>query len=780
MDSLIGQMLGRYQIIEQLGEGGMATVYKGFDTTLHRNVAIKVIKAEMTGDINFRKRFEREARALAQLSHPHIVHINDYGDQGGMAFLVMDYLSGGTLKQKMGRPMPYQEAARLIIPIAQALGYAHQHKIIHRDVKPANVLMNESGIPMLTDFGIAKMFEATSETLDLTSSGMGVGTPAYMAPEQAGGHFDHRADIYSLGIVFYELVTGRRPYDADTPLATLMKHATDPLPPPRNFVPSLPDAVEQVIYKALAKNPNDRFQNMEEFAHQLEMLQFGNLQTTFARIAPPEPATMLAPQGPIVPPSSQYGSYGTGQTSYAPISSQVPPPPVINLAPQSNPAYQQPPPPIAAPLPAYAPPKKSSSKKWFLSILAIGAVLVILAVVGAGAYLFWPLEPTADLSMDTATANALNAQITSMAVKAGTVTAQVKATQFVSSEVTRQVNEQASTATQGVAVSTQQANNLAVQKTATQTTIFQDAQALLQSPRVAFLNKNDIWVVGLDGANPIQLTQSGGDKRSPNWFQDGKSIYYLSGKCLQSVNFLTKTESKIICFNFAQKVTGFEISADGKYAGVLVDNNLYVGKYDPAQLKKLTTQTAMSEFATCGYYSGTRYFHFSADSSKVAVAAIAPGEDVIRIQNQACVSHNTVKLDEFPGDRFRPFKFNNSPLIYSFGWDGGHTFALATNFRATALGYHYFYNSESKVGTQTNILGNDCCYYSPQFSADGSYIVFGYQDLTQPDTTPMSIYAVSVGDIGTGKKFTPITLPATFFSGGAKAAPQPVIYLPTP
>ena len=799
MSNLVGQMMGRYHIVEQLGEGGMATVYKGFDTTLQRNVAIKVIKSERTGDTSFRKRFEREARALAQLSHPHIVHINDFGEQGGLAYLVMDYISGGTLKNKMGRPMPYQEAARLMVPMAQALGSAHLHKIVHRDVKPANILLTESGIPMLSDFGIAKMLEGPAETLELTSSGMGVGTPAYMAPEQAGSNFDHRADIYALGVVFYELVTGRRPYDADTPLATMMKHATDPLPPPRKFVPSLPEAVEQVIYKVLAKNPNDRFQSMDAFASQLEQLQFGNLQPTFARVPAPDAATRLAPPPPQVPPASAAQSSATVLApggGYPPVynpptqtstqNGTYIPPPVLNTGytPYPQQSYPQ---PYAQYPPMPAPPqKKSSAGKWIaasLAVLAVGAILLVAAA--GGLYYFWPVLVTTAPAPDSGTASALNQKMTSLAGEWGTVTAQAKVTAFVAGETTRQVSDQTSAATQGavsatqvVTGSTQTAASQAADAAAQQTTTAASAAAALTLPRLAFFDNSEIWSVGLDGKNLAQLTSSGGDKRSLRWMPDGKSLYYISGKCIQTVDFITHVESKLICFDFVQKVTGFEISPDNKYFGVLADDNLYLGRYNLDAMKKLLGKSDLAEYAGCGYLSAVHFFHLLGDGNRVTIAVPTAGEDVIRIHNQACgTSHNTYKLDEFPGDRFRPFKFNDNPLIYNFAWNGLREYALTTNYRQHSLGYLYLYNNETKAHEQSKPLGVDCCYSSPAFSYDGSYLAFGFINLDTITTDNMKLYAMPFSDLGTGKKLDPIPLPAGMLKGSG-AMPQPVIFLP--
>jgi tRNA A-37 threonylcarbamoyl transferase component Bud32 len=288
---LTGQKLGRYQIIEALGQGGMASVYKAYDTSLERFVAIKIIRVDLDdlNDGEFLKRFQREARALAQLDHPYILKVLDYGEQEGLPYLVMPFVQGGTLKERMGAAMPYQKAAALLVPIARALDYAHHQKIIHRDIKPANILMSQSGAPILSDFGIAKILETEAST-QLTATGAGIGTPDYMAPEQWLGNSNPFTDIYSLGIVFYEMVTGRRPFSADTPAGVLVKHLQDPLPRPTTFVPSLPESVEQVLYKALAKDPKNRFQDMGDFANALEKLERSE-QTYFAPI-PTDVATV--------------------------------------------------------------------------------------------------------------------------------------------------------------------------------------------------------------------------------------------------------------------------------------------------------------------------------------------------------------------------------------------------------------------------------------------------------------------------------------------------------
>jgi serine/threonine protein kinase len=282
----IGKSIGRYHILERLGEGGMATVFKALDMQLEREVAIKLIRAETLGGANAEvsyKRFKREARLLAKLSHPNILKLLDYGEFEGQLFLVTNYIPGGSLRAKLGKPLPWHEAVHLLLPIARALEYAHEQGMIHRDVKPSNILLTSSGIPILADFGIAKVLKdetggaagqaasadagtsTDTDLVQLTRTDVGIGTPEYMAPEQGRGHADRRSDIYSLGVVFYEMVTGRKPFIADTPLAVLLMHITDPLPSPLKFIPDLPVEIERIIIKALAKRPEDRYQNMTVF-----------------------------------------------------------------------------------------------------------------------------------------------------------------------------------------------------------------------------------------------------------------------------------------------------------------------------------------------------------------------------------------------------------------------------------------------------------------------------------------------------------------------------------
>ena len=270
-----GTDIGRYHILEMLGEGGMARVYKALDTNLKAEVAIKFIRVDdlpMDQIERTIESFRVEAKKMAGLSHSNIVSISDFGEYKHTPYLVMPLLHGGSLKKYIGAQMEWRAAAGLIAPIAEALDYTHRKGIIHCDVKPANILLTESGDPMLTDFGIAKIIDV-AEARQLTLTGSIIGTPEYMAPEQyISTKFDKRVDIYALGIVLYELITGRKPFIADTPPAVMIKHARDPLPRPKNFVPGLPDEVEWLLMKALVKQPKDRYKNMRTMAEELRRL----------------------------------------------------------------------------------------------------------------------------------------------------------------------------------------------------------------------------------------------------------------------------------------------------------------------------------------------------------------------------------------------------------------------------------------------------------------------------------------------------------------------------
>jgi len=280
-----GTNLGPFRILGPLGRGGMASVYRAFEPGLERSVAIKVLPPEYLHDPTFAERFRREAQVIARLEHPHIIPIYAYGIDQGMPWMSMRLLSGGSLSSRLksGGRLPQTRSLEILRGVASALDYAHAAGVIHRDVKPQNILIDEHEHVYLADFGIAKMVEGAP---GLTQTGMITGTPQYMAPEQAlGSALDHRADIYSLGVVAYECLTGRVPFTADTPLAVLMKHLRDPIPLPP--VSEVPEPLAHVLLKALAKAPGDRWPTARAFIDGLQhAVETATIRTPTTLVAP--------------------------------------------------------------------------------------------------------------------------------------------------------------------------------------------------------------------------------------------------------------------------------------------------------------------------------------------------------------------------------------------------------------------------------------------------------------------------------------------------------------
>lgn len=370
---LTGQTLGQYEIGQQLGKGGMATVYLARQTSIGRTVALKIMPAYFMHDPSFLQRFEREVQVIAKLQHPRILPVYDYGELEGRPYLVMAYMSGGTIADRIkDGPLPLDEVIRIVEQIAEGLDHAHRKGVIHRDFKPSNVLLDENGNAHLADFGIAKVSEST---VQLTGSGI-VGTPAYMAPEMANqGIVTPSIDIYALGITIYEMLTGQFPYSGDTPLRVMMAHATAPIPNVRDLNPDCPPAVANVVRKAMAKNPDERYATAGEMAVALRAAAEGRYEP-----APVGDATMLEP-------------VDSGATILEPVT----PMPATEAPTAESPAARRAatPAPMTTPLPEKTPPvapqpareRKGIAGCGISVVAAIVAVVALLALCGGGFFL---------------------------------------------------------------------------------------------------------------------------------------------------------------------------------------------------------------------------------------------------------------------------------------------------------------------------------------------------------------------------------------------------------
>ncbi|SRR5579883_1031697 len=403
---LVGRTLGPYKLIEGVGKGGMAEVYLAEDERLQRKVAVKILPMEAASGTML-ARFEREARAAARLQHPHILAVYDYGQQDGITYLVMPYMNGGSLAQVIARargPLPMEKVVQWTEEIGSALKYAHDQGIIHRDVKPGNMLVGPSDHLLLSDFGIAKVLDANTA---LTNIGSSVGSPEYMAPEQASGEAEYRSDIYAMGVVIFQMLTGRVPFSASTPMQVMVQQVRQPPPSPRSLNPAISPQVEFVVLRALAKRPEQRYQSATELAEALKAAVSGkadpksvqkpadDLSTRAA--APPAPIKAVAPPGsaapahaPAVPPSTRSRPRPPDPIPAAPYQ-----PPASGPANQARPpapaAWPQSGPPAlpvsAANVVAGAPTRKRGTR-----LLLILLIVLLLIAAGLGGLIIYVIN----------------------------------------------------------------------------------------------------------------------------------------------------------------------------------------------------------------------------------------------------------------------------------------------------------------------------------------------------------------------------------------------------
>ncbi len=348
MSFRVGETIGPYKIVAQIGQGGMATIFKAYQSNLDRYVALKVMHPALKEDRSFVMRLQREATVIAKLSHPNIVAVHDFREYEGIPFLVLQYIEGKTLKEVLQQQkLNTQQILNIICPVADALSYAHARGVLHRDVKPSNILIDNEGHVYLSDFGLARIAQSGEST---ASQDMMIGSPHYLSPEQAKSEpVDVRTDVYSLGVVLYEMFVGRVPFKAETTYATILAHINDPPPLPRSLNPRVPPAVEQVLLKALAKNPNERYPTVREMMRALENAVRG-------------PREVDEPAAPI------------------PLIEYKPSPDVVTPSPQAR---------VATP-PAPAAPRATQSRRWLPMAIVSSVLIIILACLGLGALVLLP------------------------------------------------------------------------------------------------------------------------------------------------------------------------------------------------------------------------------------------------------------------------------------------------------------------------------------------------------------------------------------------------------
>ncbi len=449
MAGLEGTRLGDYELVELIGSGGMAEVYRARQlTAFGREVALKVIRGGFSEKSEFRERFLREAQSISRLSHPNILPLIEFGEEGQTLYLVMPLVREGTLRDLLTQrnaPLSLEEALPLFTQLCGAVQYAHTEGIIHRDIKPQNILLQQYTHVLLADFGIAR--DRTEKTI--TATGAGVGSAEYMAPEQALGHADTRSDIYSLGVVLYQMLTNAVPYSGSTPLQVMMKHTTAPLPDPRTRNPNLSERIVQALQTALAKDPDERFQSAQALARAAQQAQTNaassHASSALAWSQPPSQAirpapgrsldspTSLSHPGIAIPqeqrrsvplPAPPFGSYETRPaSSYSPPSGGMPPAsqamagqaPVASAPPFGGPSGFGAPmnrvsvPPL--PAPGYPPPAAPPPRNAKTRLIALVSAVALVALMGGtlltlGLTKTGPFAPRVNQATPTPTATA--------------------------------------------------------------------------------------------------------------------------------------------------------------------------------------------------------------------------------------------------------------------------------------------------------------------------------------------------------------------------------------
>jgi len=758
MESMETQKFGRYEIKAEIGRGGMATVYHAYDPRFEREVALKVLPREMLHDVQFRTRFDREAKTIAMLEHPAIVPVYDFGEEQGQPYFVMRYMTGGSLSDRMKNgPMSIQEAARILAHIAPALDDAHTKGIIHRDLKPGNILFDQFNEPYISDFGIAKLNESQT---NVTGSAI-VGTPAYMSPEQAQGEgIDGRSDIYGLGVILFELLTGQQPYHGDTPMSVVVKHITDPVPHIMDVKPDLPPDIEVIIEKAMAKDRNERFQNVRSMADALSKVASGgtlSLETSDATVVS-VPGNVLAGKRP-------------SQTLPGTVIAQPKQPQVV-----------------AEPVPA-APKRKTGI--W----IGWGVIILVLCIAGvAGVMIFRSKIPFLAARIPTQT-QPVTQPSTALPVSVPTAT---------TAPVVLPVSNSTPAST-GSPTSTNTPAAIA-------TTTVPGLPTLGGADLIAFLSNNDIWVMNTDASGLVQLTKDAAVKSALQWAPDGQSLYYITGKCVDSLTVPADVNSQVTCFYDADYLDAFRISPDGLQVAISLNHVVYVVPFNLSTLQSAHNHLQLEAMNGSLIYGGayqapTKNVLWSSDGKKIAVDTLTPSGgkqlDLIDVFDiSACTSTtpcpprilpgtpipvasptpgpNTTPpiIDNFPGSRFTMMGYGTgggqNTVIPSFDWDGQSFFLLNSIIRYQ-FGYLYTYSIEKKnPANLIDPIGTKCCYTDGRWSPDGSYILFAYQDITQGSNARTQLFYVPFGSIGTGAKYTPLPLPAGMFTRPSDH-PEPVL-----
>ncbi len=683
----------------------MATVYRGWDTLFEREVAVKVLPRELLhSDPQFKLRFEREAKIIASLEHPSIVPVYDVGEDDGQPYFVMRYMSGGSLSERIkAKVMTVEEAVKVLAQLAPGMDEAHSKGIVHRDLKPSNILFDNKGVPYISDFGIAKLSQAQSG--NMTGSAI-IGTPAYMAPEQAQGTgVDGRTDIYAVGIILFEMLTGRQPYEADTPMAVAFKHITDPVPDILASNPNLPEDVDTVIQLAMAKDKEERFSTAGELVDALRTIAAGQ------KLLHDQPTAKGALPKTAVKGVSQKTIKGKGKVEEAPVNKSfniwlvIIPLVLLGALGGGYALLNRTSPPVVTEASATTSASATETSEVIPQATeTVAAVIVDTAIPTLPPITDTPAPPKLPIIGGAdKIAFVANSEIYLMNIDG---TDRVQLTFDGATKNDLQWLEDGKTLLflsgkniKFYDITTDTVDTLTSFPSEVSVDAFQVSH---DNKQVMLALSNNIFVVPFDIEALKNITRRG-------------QLATMEGACI--VDHTSKTYS-------VARVRELRWSADDKLvAWLFVGNDISTG--------------------------------FQAE--QVSIFDIT-----------ACKPELIDLKDNFPGTRFTPAGYESRELP-DFDWDGFELFVLNTNRRNNGWGEMSIYNWTLHKGLQQKPTGQ-CCYRDARWSPDGTYLLFEFQDLALGSGAQTTLYYVPVGELSAGTNFIPIPLPDGFFKNLREAA----------
>lgn len=729
--------IGRYDIKSLIGQGGMSTVYLGYDPRSQREVAIKVLPPYYLHSTKFRERFEREALMIALLEHPAIVPVYDMGEEDGQPYIVMRYMSGGSLGDKLKKgPIPLRDCMEMYLRLAPALDTAHARGVVHRDVKPDNLLFDKYDNVFLSDFGLARL----RETIGFAniSDGSVMGTPAYMSPEQIQGEreIDGRSDIYSMGVVLYQMLSTAVPYNGATAASVMMMHLVNPVPQIRDQITSLPPGIQAVLDTAMAKKPEDRFQTAGEFAKAIQAVTTG-VQRRPAVQSPPASAGHRSKASVIptaTPPPGSLSSNGVpaavskanGTAASTPAPSVTPSgiqkpssPPGGNTKAGSN----------SRPNPPSNRPAVGSKHRYNMPVWAwvLGVTLVILLtlvlVLWAQGVLSFPFFGASTLSASTT-----EVKNTPLPVPGQTVT-----------------------------------------------TSSHSPGSLGQADKLAFVKSSDIWASNMDGTDLVQLTSDAEQKANLHWTPDGQSVIYTSGSCIKLVGLQTREVLTLTCFEGVPAINAFDLSPDGQQVALGLDQtNLYLLPYallfnlpQESQLGNVQALASCANFAPYKTGDVLKSVSWSLAENHLALLLSTLVDGIYRDQvnvldfNQ-CTSEPPTLKAIFPTHfLFTLSGYFDHPEITSLSLNNRGELLL-NGFLNGGFGSLQLYDLQ-QGNSQPLTPNGDCCYRDAHWSPDGSYLFYSYQ--SEPGGEVSLFYIPTTMLSEPPSALASLALPAGFLEG---------------